>query len=394
MHFLFGDVNADGNADFAAGHQYGSVYLGDGNGNFTLADGNLPPGGSLGRRGPSLGDVDNDGDQDFAYCNSNGGVEVWTWQGANTWNNFSGSLPGSGPYEVTELWDMDIDGNMDVAAFGDSTVTVWLGDGAGNWTHDVTFNTPYPGYFSAFRVGADADHNGYPDIALVGEEGDGWNAINHLRFYKETSVPGSLFVFPIYPRGGETFVSGSVHFIHWTCGVPPGATASIKLELSINGSSGPWSQIVASTPNNGRYQWSIPTGISSDNCYIRYTATTAADTSVALTPSAFRISPATNIREISHYTTKSPELRVIPTIAGGNILVEISTFGLSNTFIKIYDDCGNLIRNLLHVNGSGKFRINWDRKDNNRRQVPSGVYFIRCESDKKILSKKIVIISH
>ena len=42
MDFVFGDVNGDGLADFAAAHGDGTVYLGDGRGGYTLADGNLP----------------------------------------------------------------------------------------------------------------------------------------------------------------------------------------------------------------------------------------------------------------------------------------------------------------------------------------------------------------
>ena len=187
---------------------------------------------------------------------------------------------------------MNIDGFMDVCAFGDSTVTVWLGDGTGNWTEATTFYTPGPGSYAAFRVGGDCDHNGFPDIALVGEEGDSWNAINHLRFLKESSSPGSLFVFPIYPRGGEKFFAGTVHFIKWTCGVPQGNSATIRLELSISGPSGPWNLIADNLVNNGQYQWSIDSGVSSNNCYIRYTAVSGSDTTIALTPTNFIISPA------------------------------------------------------------------------------------------------------
>ncbi len=392
MDFRFGDVDADGCADFVAAHQYGSIYLGDGQGNFSLADGNLPPGGSLGRSGPSLGDVDNDGDLDFAFCNSNGGIEVWAWQGGNVWGDVSGILPDSGPFSGTQLYDMNIDGSIDVAAFGDSTVTVWSGDGAGNWTHETTFNTPGPGDFSAFRVGGDADHNGYPDMALVGEEGDSWNPINHLRFFKETSAVGSLFVYPIYPRGGETFFAGSVHYVDWTCGVPSGATATIKLELSTSGPSGPWSEIVASTPNNCRYQWSIPISVYSNNCYIRYSASTVTDTSMATTPSSFRILPAPHVAEYQPSSITYPDIDVIPTVSAQNVLVKVSTYGLDKARVRIFDDCGRLVRELFTATGGGEFRICWDRKDNQRKSVPSGIYFITLETDNSQLSKKIVVI--
>ncbi|HEC78095.1 MAG TPA: hypothetical protein ENI34_03010 [candidate division WOR-3 bacterium] len=391
MDFLFGDVNADGNADFVAAHEYGSVYLGDGNGNFTLADGNLPAAGSMGRRGPALGDVDNDGDQDFAFCNDNGGVEVWTWEGGNTWSDFSGSLPDSGPYSAVQLYDMNIDGDLDVIAFGDSTVTLWVGDGGGTWTEDVTFYTPGPGGLSAFRVGGDADHNGYPDIVLICEQGDSWNPVNTPHFYKETSVPSSLFVFPIFPRGGETFIAGSVHFIEWTCGVPAGDTADIKLELSISGPGGPWSEITASTPNNCRYQWSIPVGISSNNCYIRYTAVTSTNTSVALTPASFNISPAAAVME-TETGRLAFQLNVVPSVVDERLVINCTTPPASRVKIQIFDQTGAVVKELFNIKGGGFFSLFWNRDDNQGRKVGSGVYFVALSSGKDVICRKVVVI--
>jgi hypothetical protein len=398
MHFIFGDVNADGNADFCAAHQHGSIYLGDGQGNFVVADGNLPPSGTVGRRGPALGDVDNDGDLDFAFINSNGGIEVWTWQGDDNWSNFSGTLPTTGPYYLSQLYDMNIDGFMDVIAFGDSTITLWLGNGNGDWTQDVTFYTTSPGTAEAFRVGGDADHNGYPDIALVSEEGTGWNPINHLRFYKENSTPESLFVFPMYPRGKERFEAGSVHFIDWTCGVPSGLNSTMRLEYSTTGPNGPWTMICPSTPNNDRYQWQIPEGISSESCYIKYMAITNInrDTaiSVAITRTPFKISPVIGIQEKSHSTNTKPIIQVVPTLVRlRRITIKLSTLGSDKTQLKVYDNQGRLIRNLFKTWGSGEFNISWDKTDEKGMKIPPGNYFIVLEGPNKRLAEKVIIIN-
>jgi hypothetical protein len=392
MEFYFGDVNADGNADFAAAHEYGSIYLGDGAGNFALADGSLPAAGSMGRRGPSLGDIDNDGDGDFAFCNASGGVEVWTWQGSSTWSNASGTLPGSGPYDITQLFDMNIDGFMDVIAFGDGTASIWLGDGSGNWILDATFTTPAPGSFSAFRVGGDADHNGYPDIALVAKEGDTWSAINHLRFFKETSVPESLFVFPIYPRGGEKLRPGSARFVRWTCGVPSG-TATIKLELSTTGISGPWVGISDSLPNSGQYQWSVPQGTESDDCYVRYTAMTESDTAVSMTPNAFTITSGTAIsEEVIRRIGSVTRLLVQPSIGQGNFSFCVSASGTTTKHLSVYDIRGNLVRELFTISGAGYFVIPWNRKDDSGKDVPCGTYFARITDGSEQQTVKIVVI--
>jgi len=290
MHLVFGDVNGDGNADLAVSHQYGTVYLGDGNGGFALGDGNLPPPGSLGHAGVSLGDVNEDGRADLAFCTTGGGIQVWSWVGPNTWQNLSGSLPGSGPYEATQLADMDMDGHLDVIAFGGGQVRIWGGDGTGQWNEIASFTTPAPGSLSAFRVGGDADHNGYPDIALVAEEGSWPNYQNHTRFYKESSTPGQLQVKPVFPRGHETFRAGAILFIDWIGAVPAGGPGAVSLELSLHGPAGPWTTIATDVPNNGRYQWSIPPGTpSTDTAYIRYTLVVSPDVAVAMTPAAFNI---------------------------------------------------------------------------------------------------------
>jgi hypothetical protein len=393
MDFCFGDVDADGNADFTVAHEYGTVYLGDGSGGFSIADGNLPSGSSVGRKGPSLGDVDNDGDQDIAFCNANGGVEVWAWQGNDMWSDLSGLLPATGSYDVTQICDMNIDGFMDVIAFGSGITSVWLGDGGGYWTADAVFTTPAPGDYAAFRVGVDADHNGYPDLALVAEEGDTWSAINHLRFFKETSGVDSLFAFPVYPRGGEVFKKGSVRYIKWTCAVPAGQVVFLKLELSTSGISGPWAVAADSVPDNGRYQFSVPDGVNSTNCYVRYTAMTSIDTFTCMTPAAFTISDGTGM-DLSDVRPEESgsSISVAPSVGNGFFSVRISTEGGEFRRVVLYDRSGKFVRELLAVNGSGKFVVPWDRKDFKGDLVAAGTYFVRILGGRDGLAAKIVVV--
>lgn len=289
-HFAFGDVNCDGLSDFVVGHQYGTVYFGDGNGNFINADGNLPPAGNYGREGVSIGDVNNDGCDDIAFVSS-GGIQVWAWAGNNTWINMSGSLPTSGPYEATKLADMNMDGYIDLVAFGNSTCTVWLGNGSGGWAQAAQFNTPTYGYYAALTAGLDADHNGYPDIAIVSDEGTWLNHYNHLRFFKEASTPTSLAIYPVNPGPNKVLYAGSVHIINWTASIPTGyTTPRVKLELSSSGSNGPWQVIDTNLAENGRYQWHLSSALpSTTNAYIRYTIITDQGSSSSISFSPFTI---------------------------------------------------------------------------------------------------------
>lgn len=273
MHVFFGDINKDGNLDIATAYQSGTVFFGYGNGQFYPADYNLPSGGMMGHNGPSLGDVDNDGGMDLAYAD-NGGVKVWVFDEASTqWIDYSGNLPTGGGYEMTQLYDMNADGFCDVAAGGDGRVTVWTGDGSGNWTPAATYvieNDPDCS-FEAFRVGGDADHNGYPDIVHLTDEGGWISSYNHLRFYKETSTPTALSITPLYPKGGEVFKSGSVRFIDYLTALTDTVPTDVKIELSTTGASGPWTVVADDLPANGRYQWIIPEVTTSSDCFLRLT---------------------------------------------------------------------------------------------------------------------------
>jgi hypothetical protein len=171
---------------------------------------------------------------------------------------------------------------------GNNKITVWGGDGSGNWTQltEITIT----GYHEAFRVGADADHNGYPDIVFLSEQGSWPSYQNYLHFYKEASNAHSLSIIPVYPRDNEKYNICSVRFIDWVSGVPSSQdVGTVTLELSMDGSSGPWSLIADDLPNNGRYQWDVSSDKFSENCHVRYTMTNSKGSTSAVTPVAFEI---------------------------------------------------------------------------------------------------------
>ncbi len=308
MHVFFGDINRDGLLDVAASYQNGSIFFGNGDGSFYDGEYNLPPGGFMGYDGLSLGDVDNDGGMDLAYIEG-GGVRVWVFDEVDSqWVDYSGNLPASGNFEMTQLADMDVDGFCDVVAAGTGWVEVWTGNGNGNWTAAASYNIlndpTCP--FEAFRVGGDADHNGYPDMIHLTEEGGLFNSYNHLRFYKETSVPQALDISPVFPRGGEVFAGGSARFIDWITAVPTGESATVKVELSTTGARGPWSALGEDLPDNGRLQWTVPGGVTSVTCFLRFTARTGSDSVVTTTSRPFVIRDGPRDLQIALYPVDPP----------------------------------------------------------------------------------------
>jgi hypothetical protein len=286
MEFYFRDVNTDGNADIIHAAAGPAVYFGDGAGGFGPGDSGLPRSNS-GLSGISPGDVDNDGGCDVALANSDGGVEVWSYDDASgVWQSVSGTLPASGDFQGTQLCDMNADGFIDVCALGGGHTKVWLGDGHGNWTEAADITTP-DGTYAAFRAGADFDHNGLPDLAMVTREGTWPSDHNVAHAFKESSAAESLTIFPVFPRGREKFANGSVQFIDWWSQAPGAESTRVELELSATGRSGSWELVADSLPNAGRYQWLVPDSIVSGDCYIRYTVSGPGGSVEAMTPHAF-----------------------------------------------------------------------------------------------------------
>lgn len=392
---VFGDINNDYNLDFAVAHQYGTAYFGDGDGNFTQNDTGLPSGGAMGLSGVALGDVDNDGGKDLAFTNSNGGVEVWTWDTAEeTWVDFSGSLPASGEFEIAQLYDMDVDGFVDVCAFGGGLFKLWLGDGQGNWTPETQFNTPNPGNAQAFRVGGDVDHSGYPDIALVAEEGGFTNSQNQMRFFREWYTPFELDISPIYPTGHEKFWQGSVRFIHWITAVPGDENSLINLELTTNAGAD-WVTLADSLPDNGTYQWTVPANIWSDYCKIRYTVFSEVDTAVAVTPSYFSIH-GTNVGIADGNSAKLPgrfHLQNYPNPFNPTTEIRFDLPKASHVRLSIYDIDGKLVNRLMDADlTAGHHSKIWDGTDDRGNHLPSGIYFYELITENRNEIKKAILI--
>jgi len=400
MDFVFGDVNNDGFPDIAVGQQNGTIYLNDGTGNFSLADGNLPGGGNVGREGPYLGDIDNDGTDELSIINSSGGVVVWKWSDGNIWTSVSNGLPVSASYESTQIFDMNVDGFADVVAFGNGMVTVWLGDGAGNWSQAAQFTLPSPGYFEAFRIDGDADHNGYPDIALVSNEGSWPSDRNHLRFFKENSPADSLTIFPVYPGSNRKINVTSVQTIKWISEVPAGDSSWVKLELSIHDTIGPWNLIAGGLKNNGHYQWSIPELMASyDKCRFRYTVYTLTDTVTAITSEGFYIigepvNAGNNINSLpeefvlyQNYPNPFNPVTKIKFTIPEEVRGEKQEVNL-----KVYDVLGNEVAALVdEYKPAGSYEVEFN-PESGETHPASGIYFYQLKAGSFTETKKMILL--
>jgi hypothetical protein len=390
MDLVFGDINNDGNADIAASNQNGTVWFGDGTGGFTLAQHNLPAPSSGGVSGVALGDIDNDGAKELAYCQAGDTIEVWDWNPTgDSWQSMRGNLPHSG-YQAVQLCDMNSDGFLDILGYGSAVGTVWLGDGAGNWTQAAGFTTPTYGDLKALRAGSDIDHNGYPDIILVDDEGTYPSDRNVAHCFREASVATELRIYPVFPRGGEQFYPGSVQFIDWTCAVPPPDTALVQLTFSSTGPTGPWSTIADSLKNSGRYQWTVP-NTPSESCYIAFMAETG-HSGTATPAGPFTILPSLGVSDQPPTTSHQHlNLRVYPNPATDVMTVRYTLSSPGPVTINLYDVTGKLVSTLVSGYRSAGTYSSQLTANSLQQRPAAGVYVLKLENEGHTTTSKLII---
>jgi hypothetical protein len=379
MEFYFRDVNHDGNADMIAAHGYGSVWFGDGAGGMVSCDTGLPS-SSYGLAGLSVGDVDNDGGCDVAFVNASGGLEVWVWDDlSHRWQSRSGTLPVADSFYATQLCDMNADGFIDLCGLRRGLVRIYAGDGSGNWTEAAEIALNRPNSYSAFRVGADIDHNGLPDMVMVTREGNWPNDRNYAHAFRETSPAESLGIFAVFPRGGEKFKNGSVQFVDWWSSAPAAESTRVTLDLSTQGSSGPWQLVADSLRNNGRYQWTVPTGVTSPDCFLRYTVSGPGATRSTVTHRPFAVGDtAVGINAGRNEQTLPPRLSVSSPARG----LLHGTTNQDGSFLL----CDALGRVLITTPArAGKqFCLN-------AHALGAGTFFLRLESNQGSITRKVVL---
>ena len=275
-----GDFNADGFPDFVGTREYTYVFIGNGSFGFTMNQNGIPSGDFV---GVDCGDMDNDGGDDIVFgLSGSTGVHCYRFDTqSEMWISASNGLPTSGTF-YTQFGDVDGDGFLDIIAYDEPMGTAYLGDGAGNWVADGSFTMPSPGYYSAFVVDGDFDHDGREDVVIQGEEGSWPSYINKLRAFSPWNEPTSLSALVTVPHGGETYRTGSIRDIRWLAGVPPSqGDATVDLYYSLQGSGGPWNLIAADIPNNGCYQWLVDAG-GSQHGRIKVVVSTGSDSVSAI----------------------------------------------------------------------------------------------------------------
>ncbi|HEX8681119.1 MAG TPA: FG-GAP-like repeat-containing protein [Ardenticatenaceae bacterium] len=214
-----GDLDGDGDLDAvlaeASGNGPEAVALNDGTGGFTLHPA-TPRFGANDSYDVALGDIDGDQDLDALIANlgnfDSPGYEwhetVWLNDGAGNFTAHPTTPHFGGEYsEALALSDIDGDADLDAVAANTASTsaeTVWLNDGAGNFTAHPTTPTFGAGNSADIALG-DLDGDGDPDAVVANYEGEAetvWlnngespNAVTHNEFHvKSGTTPYSVTV--------------------------------------------------------------------------------------------------------------------------------------------------------------------------------------------------------
>ncbi len=290
MNFKFADFNNDGKVDFISnntqfnGQPY-QVWQNNGSGIFIpMQDGLVfMPDPNAHLFSFYVADVNNDGTADIAI-NQSGYPRVHTWDiPTSTWLNISTGLPVANVNsQRIALGDMNNDGNTDLVMYVTGYIRIYHGDGAGNWTNAGSFSHTETTCYDMKL--ADLDHNGFLDIAYWAKH----NGTNMLRVFLYDSTAYELSIKPVFPAGSEFFCHGSVQFIRWISTVPLPDTATVTIDFSSSGPTGPYTNIVTNAPNSDWYQWTVP-GITSYDCYLKFTISNGVSSYTTLLNSGFGI---------------------------------------------------------------------------------------------------------
>jgi hypothetical protein len=192
-----GDLDGDGDLDAIVSNNLGeaeTVWVNDGSGSFT-AHPTTPAFGAGTSRAVALGDLNDDGFLDAVVANNIGQPEtVWLNDGAGNFTPHPTTPSfGAGRSQDIGLGDLDEDGDLDAVVTNDfdEAETVWLNDGAGNFSPHP--DTPAFGADTSLGVAlGDLDADGDLDAIVANEGGQAetvWINDGTGRFSAHADIP-------------------------------------------------------------------------------------------------------------------------------------------------------------------------------------------------------------
>jgi uncharacterized repeat protein (TIGR01451 family) len=186
------DLNGDGRPDLVVAGLGLAVLLGNGDGSFAAATQfSAGPIGQLYSLG--VADLNGDGKPDLLIGSAMSEVVVLPGDGAGGFGAPT-SYPLAGGFGLTlsvAIADVNGDGNLDlVATNGNSSISVWLGDGSGNFGASTLYNSCVCSSPNSLALG-DLNGDGRPDVVGANNDFDNATGTGTISDQLNTTTPGA-----------------------------------------------------------------------------------------------------------------------------------------------------------------------------------------------------------
>jgi hypothetical protein len=220
--------------------------------------------------------------------------------------------------------------------------------------------------------------------------GNDFSYSNLLRHVEIAQNDGSVLMNINIPNGNEIFNADTFQNISWYKLNNTGID-SVKIELSIDGGS-VWSVISAKAPNNGKYLWKTPQ-ISSSHCLVRLT-NPISSTVYDVSDVPFTINKPSSVgNTYSDSPQSSKVLGNYPNPFNNQTVFRFHSAGSMHVKIDIHNILGQYVATLLDDDILvGDYSIPWDGKNHNKKDVPSGMYFVRLETPSNVSTMKTLLL--
>ncbi len=431
------DLDRDGKKEIATRSESTRIFECVGDNQYTLVWGYY--GGGTGAM--DWADFDQDGKTEFVIANNGRpSVIVFECTGNDSYQLvFQDTLPHFNHRDVIAIKDMDNDGLSEFLIGADEGYPLkgyfWLYEAVGDNNYDIIFHDsltglPFQNYWAMSYSGdidsdgkeeliwavknnwmiykatgnntfervfmayphpngnrmdgtcmyvCDINGNGYPEIIESRED----YAIN---FIQETVIWEIKGVSLHRPNGGEILQPDSQFPICWEKFTPPGTDSFSLFVCFDNGRN--FRTIATGIPaNDTLYLWNVPDSLS-DSCKIMIWAYGPPNPVTGKIPAAWDFSDTvfsirqTRIKEDTRYRIQEAGLKILQNPARKEIRLQLTDGGQKE--LKIYDVTGKLVIDLnFRPSEDGRYRT---------IVLNPGVYFVRVGDEKKIITKKVVVI--
>ena len=219
-----------------------------------------------------------------------------------------------------------------------------------------------------------AELNGEPIVLYTGSNG------RSLYFDNKAWVVTSVTV--TAPNGGETWGVGTMQNITWTSS----GVTDVKIELSTDNGSN-WSDIIASTPSSGTYNWTVP-NTPSTQCLVRISDVSNPST-MDESDAVFTIEIAPGVEDdLSGIPDSYQLLQNFPNPFNPTTTIYYGLPQESSVELIVYDVLGNEI---LKISEDQK-PAGYHKFDFDASQLKSGVYFYRIDAGDFVKTMKMVLM--